>query len=526
MAASLVKKIITQLLLLIFVTSCGFFGGGSDGGEKSSTSLDTPGSLSINPLAASYPEGLSISSFPDEIDSNPGVPATGTLAIESSYEMALSTVLDPEHPRELLADIASKLDATADDCLDSNIFEKIIFSSNIVEYCFGFDYGIISGEAIGTGDIGLVNPAVNEVSGGVPNATFDESDLKTKFQSIVTTPNNSGEACMIAVSKKLIANATGKISAALELYQGMLCQARRSSLLSTLPAVGKQVDLSSSFSSMPSSSSSSIEAATLKRLNNQDDNAVYRSSLSLKSRGSDIEIVLVHSPEGSSNENYKGVLHIRKNGDKSGDKNEGVSINYHKSGNTYDTSKIKYQVRTMMLSDSSGTTLFSDDGSVNFSGQNESSDNNILEGISYFAFDINPSSYEGDMAFWVNPGGTYSEPARGFIFETEQNELTGALSGCAYAGAYRAGSIRKSFKEEKPIEVTGCFTPQIGNGACGSSGDNQGSQYWKQCFSQNTSSGIYEVTTSESSGYQVLNTSTTSVPQVDLSGLDMIESTE
>ena len=186
--------------------------------------LNPPGSLSLNPLAASYPEGLAMSSFPDEVDSNPGVAAPGTLAIESNFNMALSVSIEPAHPRELLEDISSRLDGSASQCFETNILEQILLSSNDVEYCFGFDYGIISGEAIGTGDLGQVNPAIIDVSNSDIN--FDEEDLKVKFESIVSDANNSGEACMIATSKNLVSNATGKISAALQLFQGMLCQAK------------------------------------------------------------------------------------------------------------------------------------------------------------------------------------------------------------------------------------------------------------------------------------------------------------
>ena len=41
----------------------------------------------------------------------------------------------------------------------------------------------------------------------------------------------------------------------------------------------------------------------------------------------------------------KGVLFIKL----AGDKNEGTSINYEKSGTTYADSKLKYEVRTMRL---------------------------------------------------------------------------------------------------------------------------------------------------------------------------------
>ena len=128
---------------------------------------------------------------------------------------------------------------------------------------------------------------------------------------------------------------------------------KKSSLLGTLPGIGEQVDLSDAFSAISASGGVSVDSAKLQRLSDQNDNSVYKSTIGLNTGSDEIDVVLVHSPNGTSNENYTGVLYLQKNGDK----NDGVSINYVKSGNTYENSNIKYEVRTMRLSDSSGTFI-------------------------------------------------------------------------------------------------------------------------------------------------------------------------
>lgn len=522
---------------LILFAGCG----GSDSKDKEaakdtkSDETNAPGSLSINTLAAAYPEGLSISSFPDEIDETPGVAAAGTLAIETNLSSKKSLYLAtevteentaPKHPKKILQETKERLDGSADRCFEPGIMEALLRSSTVSEYCFGFDYGIISGESIGTGDTGQINPTVTTVSNANPN--FTESDLKTALLGKVT-PNSavSKEACMVAVSKLLVSSATGKVDSALNLFQGMLCEAKKQSKVDSLPKVGSLIDLVSVFETLGEEANhpnpANFTSASLTRLPDQDSKTVYKSSLAFVLGGGpnspEFNITLVHSPNDEKNETYKGVLSVLTEIDS---KQVGTSINYQKSGKTLEDSNLKFEVRTMNLSEG---TILNSKGAVDFVSPPEDAGNNTLSGIKYFAFDINPSTYAGKLSFWVNPGGSYSEAPRGFIFETEQND-SGALSGCAYGGAYREGSIRKAFKTGASITVSGCFTPQISGGVCGNTGDNQGSQFWKQCFSQNPETGVYEVTTDTPEKYEVLNATQVTVPTVDLSTIETVEKTE
>ena len=221
-------------------SACGdLFGGGGDDDEESgdgTTGIEAPGSLSINSLAGSYPEGLSISSFPDEVDSEPGVAASGTLAIEETTVSLQGETLDaPKHPKELLKDAKDRLDGNADSCFDPGALQKLTHNPNIAEYCFGFDYGIISGTTIGVGDGGQVNNVLNN------NADASEATLKTKFEEIASTPANPTEACMISVSKVLVTKATDKISSALNLFKECFARLKNQILQASSLALEKKL---------------------------------------------------------------------------------------------------------------------------------------------------------------------------------------------------------------------------------------------------------------------------------------------
>lgn len=514
--------------------------GDGDGDGDGDGTTPSAGSLSVNSLAASYPEGLSVTSFPEEVDETPGVPAAGTLSVDTSLAMfayqlnePLSTEGEenfdpqrPRHPKKILLDTKDRLDGSAENCFERGFLADLLRSPNISEYCFGFDYGIVSGTSLGTGDGGQVNNIVN----GLTNPT--EEDLKTALAAGVTPGSAiAGEACMVAVSKFLVSSATYKVDAALKLFQGMLCEAQKTEITDGLPPVGSTVDMKATFTTLENSNSPEpirVSSASLSRLADQSENPVYKSQVSFDI-GSNLnartfEVTLVHSPSDENNETYKGVLSLTNEESNAGSNfNVGTSISYQKSGTTLEDSNLKFEVRNMVLRE--GEVLNSK-GEVDYEGQPQSAGNETLSGIRYFAFDINPSTYAGNLSFWVNPGGNYQEAPRGFTFETEQDPVTGALTGCAYGGAYRDGSIRKAFTENQVIKVNGCYTPQISNGVCGGPGDNQGPQVWKQCFSQNPTSGVYEVTTTDSRGYEVLDGQAQSadIPAVDLRSIDKVES--
>lgn len=494
-------------ILSIFFIGCG----DKDAANMSEDdSLVSVGSLSINPLAGSYPEGLSLSAFPDtENSSNQNLNLSDSPTDPHKHER-------PKHPKKALQDEKDRLEGKSDSCFTPNVVQKLFEMNQNVEACYGFDYGIVSGKSIGLIDQGKINDLTKELAEDDRTA----ENLKEKFDTGVTDKDES-EACMVAAARQEVMKVTKTADTALELFQGMLCASKKLNTVEKLPKIGKKKDSKNLFKKMQGVT---IEEAGIKRLKNQDRFPVFRSYIKLTNNQDSRTLVLIHSPEDDKNLKYKGVLQIRseiKDGENIWE--HGVSIKYRKSQVDDENSNLKYEVKKMRLNKAAGVKLFKPNGSVNFEDLEESWENSKVSNISYFAFDIDPSTTAGNMSFWMNPGGRDSEAARGFVFKTTK-EADGTLKGTAYAGADRGMSIRKAFREKKRLKVTGCFTPFSKKVKCGDGTNNMSDQFWKQEFKQNPETGKY-VETSAGDGYEVL-TNTDELPTVDLSDMKGVSKTE
>ena len=216
------------ILSCFIIAACGdLFGGGDDDKESSKSSGSSgsddespaAGSLSLNNLGGSYPEGLSITSLPEEVDSNPGVAAPGTLAIELALQESTEEVdTTQKHPKTLAEEIKKRLDGDeAIDCFAPDIIKALKFNDQKIDFCYEFDYGIISGKPMGVADPKDLacftpnppNPGDCSYSGAPPT---NEVELKAAIESSITRtqPKNPDEPCMITTSRSLITKATKK----------------------------------------------------------------------------------------------------------------------------------------------------------------------------------------------------------------------------------------------------------------------------------------------------------------------------
>lgn len=524
--------------------------------------------ISTNGLAVVYPEGLAVSAFPKGIDPSPGAAAPGTVNISTAelklngLKLADCTNLPPppqpippecqnqtpvnqggstpggttaasqgsyeafeKHPKEILEENQKRLSGDLE-CFDNDVISALTFSNKMVEVCYGFDYGIASGNALGTFDQGKLNPIISGLTdqslNGIKTALLAEPTLVAAQGS---------EACMVVTGRKLVSAAAARVDGALRLIEGMLCQAKKNGS-EDLPAVGASKDMLAAFADF---SNVSVSKAEISRLDDKSGRPVYRSTIVLKlnnnpSNSGDFNFELTHSPGIEGNGTYEGVLATEtevEDDQTNSTYAEVSSVTYAKSGSTVADQKLKIEIRDTSFNKTKipGPYINSEgridlnlgaDASGNF-GPGEQ--NQYMKGVRYFAFDINPSSYAGNIAFWNNPGGSYNEQARGFVYETTQNS-DGTLSGCSFAGA-DAGSIRAATAKNTILTPTGCYTPQISNGVCGLPNNNVGKQVFKQCFKQNTE-GLYQVDTVKTTGTDgidilVYGTDTISAPKVDVS---------
>ncbi|MEZ4743493.1 MAG: hypothetical protein R3B45_13790 [Bdellovibrionota bacterium] len=503
--------------------------------------------LSGNQLAAAYPEGLMVTALPQSVDATPGEAGAGTISVAAGltgrYSLSGNNRLNLQggeadfktHPKEALLEQQERLKGEGE-CFSTGSLMNLSFENKIKDICFGFDYGIIAGTEKGTLDIGRVNPAIessDKTLSGVLSALMSADGFSA---------SQTSEACMVVKGRENVSDASAKLNAALELFQGMLCQAKKDGLAEELPEIGKSIDLLSVFTAVNDDPMADVTAASMSRLEASSGELVYQTEITLKfaqanQSSGEYKFTLKHAPSAEGNDAYHGVLQIES--DRINDQNQETyavltSMVYEKSGTTAEDQKLKFEVRNASFNSDrlDPTTFWQEDGRVEFNpGADANGDfgpgqaNDYAGGLGYFAFDVNPSNYAGEISFWVNPGGSYGERARGFIFKTSQNETDGTLSGCAWAGAMES-SIRSADRGENEFVPTGCYTPQISDGVCGTQSDNTGPNVWKQCFVQNAQ-GQYDLDADniddDQAGYDVLSGPPNDMPNVDLSDIAVFQ---
>ena len=244
-----------------------------------------------------------------------------------------------------------------------------------------------------------------------------------------------------------------------------------------------------------------------------------------------------------------------------------MSITYASRINAAGQEEVEYELRSADVSGLISDDAFSTAGVLDFNVSTNSSldymkpdgspfaqSNDAIGNITYVAFQSNLETDETSLAYWKNPGGSSLENPRGLVIASE---LDGAdLKGCATSGAAsKAGingsgvtSIRKAIKDG----AIGSFTPKgflhpfhntsnstvvtqeatDGDGTYREVSQNgsqvkyykpaidgaladtfstaqNGSIITRQCFKQNSSTGVYEIDTAEISGaagYELLDT--------------------
>jgi hypothetical protein len=437
--------------------------------KKDSNNSDTPttGGEIDNVLANAYPGSLAISVFPTNSDD-------GKLVEDDTGDMTIKDKVDL-NKKILSGDVT--------DCIDIDLFKSQKSATEVT--CYEFDSDM--------------NPS--KFSG------------QTQTYGTVDGTNGEGEACMVTFAREEVKAAVSRVDKALALVTGLLCQAKKENAASDLPAEGKDLNLADSFAKALGDSMS-VETATLARLADIDGHPVYRTDIVVNDPNDNpMEVHLVHSPTSDTAD--KGTLWFKSKpvagaGDinNTANKFDLMSINYSRT--TEDgQQRVQFEVRQAMIEKSHD--LFTSEGLVNYGGVPDDAENDLIHAIKYVAFDINPESSEGDLSYWMNPGGRIEESARGFLFNVSDNE--GRLEGCGVSGATNSVSIRKAVTDPDADDIlapTRYWHPREDQNIHADKDSrysaNEGNSITKQCFKQNDD-GIYEIDTSKTThdrGYDVL----------------------
>jgi hypothetical protein len=486
-------------------------------GKKSSDD-DAPPSdpVASNPAALAYPTNLAISAFPSS----------------TSTTLTLADAIDAT-PAAKKAEQEKLIRGEGESCLPKVMGEAD--KEGTVETCYEFDQDMISG----------TNP-----NGGT--------------YGTATGKNSAGEACLPAFARAQVKRVVGHVDRSLGLAQMALCQRKKAGQTSQ-PAVGETIDLAEILKTA-FANKGTVTTANLKRLADASDGAkVFTMAFDMtRPDGTPMVVNITHSPKNDANTAYTGVIYSRITEQKTGGGSESmtrlVSVMYERSDTT-----MKYNLRTARFASALVATAIAADGQVDFNTgavfpggtyTGYADANSAVSGMTSIAFEGNPTTNAGTFSYWQNPGGNYTERARGMLASLSYDEATKTLSGCATSGAAGSTSdgvsIRASIRDSKTLEPNGSYHPffNVPNGSpsCGTvsstvSIDTAGSFYFcpsattikwyvpsslgangttfvtaqqptlhtRQCFKQNTS-GVYEIDTAQSTaaaGYELITTADT-----------------
>jgi hypothetical protein len=409
------KMLILGLAASVAVLSCG---------KKNSSSGDPIQDVVDqiqNALAVGYPDGLSVPSFPK---------STTASSLDEADTKGETLAKKRDEAKKIL-------EGTVEDCF-ANLKTRARQQLPDIDTCYEFDQEMIVGWR---GDANKLYGTKN----GLSNKT------------------GSTEVCMVSFARDEMKEIEAMIDQALDRAQAMACLGKKAS--KTPPQnVGDVVDLKDDVNGKATLDPNApvFSEVTLKRVDDKDGRPVFETKI-VTTRGTQTDdITILHSPVSTTdNTSYNGVIKIKRTGGPSNDHNgldkvQALSINYARA-NENGTKKIKASVRRGRFK-STYTSLFDADGRVDFSILPDQATNADVNGIGMVEFDMNQSDSTGSLSYWRNPGGSYSESARGFVFKVEK-DTTGVLKGCSISGAAQDTSIRKSLKENVELKPTAWYHP-------------------------------------------------------------------
>jgi len=393
-------------------------GGCGKKSDKDKSTSNIPVDVQMNStLALAYPEGLSVPSFPQSLETSTTLAAVG----------------DNQTLNQKALEAKAVLEGTVTDCFEILQKRSILPEpTEGLERCYEFDQEMIYG----------YRDNVINLSG-----TTDGLSRKTGSQ----------EVCMISFAREQMRIIERRIDESLDRAQVMSCLAKKEG--KRLPsAVGDSLDLTQIMNAKRSSAIVNppiFDSVVMKRLVDVESRPVFETTIKVTKNNNPEELIILHSPQSlENNDSYNGVISLKR---PEAQKTKAISIEYARS-NLSGVKRLKASVRSGNFAQSY-VTLFDVNGRVNYADLPINADNSLVNGMMMVEFDLNQSDSTGNLSYWKNPGGNYTESARGFVFRVEKDTTTSRLKGCAVSGAAKSTSIRKAISENISLKPNGWYHP-------------------------------------------------------------------
>ncbi|NBW80698.1 hypothetical protein EBR21_02995, partial [bacterium] len=320
----------------------------SCGKKKSSSPQDGVTEGINNALAIGYPDGLSIPTFAKST-------TVSSLNLEGLNLDETSTA--GETLKQKRDDAKKIMEGGVDDCFQNlKARAKIALPSG--ENCYEFDQEMIYGWR-------------------------DQAARLKGTTNGLSTKTGSTEVCMVSFARDEMKEIEAMLDQALDRAQVMACQAKKAGKAAPVN-VGDTVDLKDELNAKAPKDgvAPTFNAVTLKRIADKDGKPVFETTISTTRGTQTDEVTILHSPATTGdNTTYNGVIRLKRTGDANAPTNAAgkthvVSLEYARSSED-GVQKIKASVRRARF-DPSYTTLFDDNGRVNFANLADNAGNSTV----------------------------------------------------------------------------------------------------------------------------------------------------
>ncbi|MDQ3234235.1 MAG: hypothetical protein M3Q07_20705, partial [Pseudobdellovibrionaceae bacterium] len=411
----------------------------------------------------------------------PGALALAVFPTETGSALRLADEVAPETLAAKAAEAESYLDGTAATCLPPVFLRP---AKQVDETCYEFDQEMIVGKQ---------------------NSLYGTADGKSKV-------TGSTEACLVSFARAQIKEIENLIDMGLGLQQGMICQAVKDDVDVAAAETEEGVDLKETLDDAMDSSTDArkpeitVSEATMSKEVDADGKDIFKVSIviSMKNEKGTFaqKYSLSHAPDSDDNTAYHGVMTLTRATTAAALQNPGpapsqsskthiISVTYNKT--TEDSKNvINAELRSARFHADLATLATGDDGVVNYNVNADftvaSTDtnygkyknpttsqyfqqvNDAVDGMLFVGYSMNVDDNTGKFEYWQNPGGNYTEAARGMVFAIEKDDA--GLHGCGMSGAVLGTtnpmadsvSIRRSIKESISLSPNGFFHPFFASG--------------------------------------------------------------
>ena len=499
--------------------------------------------IETNPLAISYPEGLTVSTLNDdateEVEIQAQTVTAGTVAITYSDDAAMellqsappaggqgiqATGTGPDNCPLTYEEVANatgnKIKIAANRKLIIERAEQYAKDQTARSKAADTKAALKGNECVtptlkrSLRRLVTINRSTMNADGWGNCYLHDYGIVEGKFPG-------SEEVCMVGNSRFELGEISTLVDMALAFDQAMLCQAKKDALEGDLDS-GETRELTTSLAKALDNPDvkdrANVKSAKIS-LTGSDTEKVYTTELvinvSLRDNSSvPINFKIQHKPGDDTNSNYSGVLNITyldqsppspagKNGSQTNDTKVAVtkalSLSYSKAAEKIgeiNTPRIKYDLRTSKYTEDK--VKLNEAGLLEFN-TNSCGPTDAVAPIQFVTYDGYPELDVAKMASWTNFGTGFDEAARGFVFDVRREN--GVAKGCAIAGSagYMAPpgaggeqvgtySIRKALAQDLTLSPLGFWQPFLCTDPTGTAPGKSrvGPKVWQQCFKKST----------------------------------------